>query len=502
MVETQISSSRVAIRVLVAGLILGLPGGALLREAPFGLGVPIWMALMLAGGWWLSRSVGVKLSAGTYGFGLAALAMSAWIGVRDAPELRAMNLLMTLFCLGVIALKSAQGFEWRSSLFELGLRAPARIIEWCAEPLLILGKDIRWEAFRENQNGRGAVAITRGLVIAVPILLLFGALFASADQNFANLFTGFDLEVAFPYVFAGGCSAWVAISLYRQVLIANPNPAPPPVQAPAAEAAPHMPPVETAPTTPPKPYGITEVVIVLALTNVLFLVFGILQLKYFFGSSTVVMDPNGPSYAEYAKRGFFELVAVAGLTLPLVIGAKSVLARVGEDRNVIYRGLAALMIALVFATMASAAGRLNLYMDAYGLTQSRVYGAAFLVWLSLTFVWLAGTVMRGRDTYFAFGSAVAMLVVGFGLNVLNPDNLIARLNMSKAANVDYAYIGSLSADAAPAVASRWRSLPADARATISSLMLTRITARPNDFGSGNLGLWEARKLNDAGEFSP
>ena len=59
--------------------------------------------------------------------------------------------------------------------------------------------------------------------------------------------------------------------------------------------------------------GIVEVTVVLGLLDLLFLVFAVVQLPYLFGG---VVQVARLGYSEYARRGFFELVWVAGLTLP------------------------------------------------------------------------------------------------------------------------------------------------------------------------------------------
>lgn len=485
-----ISKTHAGLRVLLAAGALGLPAAVVLREGPWGIGFPFWISALLVTAFFLARSIGVKLSAGSIGFGLAAIALSGWLAVRDSEPLRAMNIGLVLFCLGVVGLRSVRGFEWRASLFDLGLRAPGRIFEWVAEPFLLVGQDIKWRAIGSGSTGQGAMAMTRGVLISVPVLLIFGGLFASADKNFSAMFDHLDLVTALPYAATWFAGTWASGAFYRQVLIENPLP-PDPLNelAPSAEAIPNS--ATSGEIKTNKPLGLTEVSVVLGLTNLLFIVFGLLQVRYLFGNTALVHNPGGPSFAEYAKRGFFELVAVAGLTLPLLIGAKSVLARVSEDRHPLFKALAASLIGLVFVTMASAATRLSLYMDAYGLTQGRLYGAAFLVWLGLTFIWFACTLLRGRDPFFAFGAAVSMLVVGFGLNVLNPDLAIARMNLRKSQTIDYGYIASLSADAAPAIRAARPGFKQDVEQVFRDAFDARLEARSPVFGAQNLALLAA-----------
>ena len=57
--------------------------------------------------------------------------------------------------------------------------------------------------------------------------------------------------------------------------------------------------------------GPVELGIVLGLLNVLFLAFVIVQFRYLFGGAELVRVSTNLTYAEYARRGFIELVGHA-----------------------------------------------------------------------------------------------------------------------------------------------------------------------------------------------
>ena len=160
------------------------------------------------------------------------------------------------------------------------------------------------------------------------------------------------------------------------------------------------------------------------------------------------------SYAEYARRGFFELTAVAGLSLPLLLLAEWLLNK--DDRRGVrtFRVLAAVVVALLCVIVASALFRMRLYVSAYGLTEQRLYVTAFMLWLAVVFGWLAATVLRGRREGFAAGALGAGLASIVILNLINPDALIARSNLARAGGpgpFDAVYVAGLSADALPLV---------------------------------------------------
>ena len=70
--------------------------------------------------------------------------------------------------------------------------------------------------------------------------------------------------------------------------------------------------------------GATELAVALGAVNLLFLAFVLVQLRFLFGGSGLVEQRVGLTYAEYARHGFFELVVVAVLVLPLLLGVDAV----------------------------------------------------------------------------------------------------------------------------------------------------------------------------------
>jgi hypothetical protein len=61
--------------------------------------------------------------------------------------------------------------------------------------------------------------------------------------------------------------------------------------------------------------------VALWILNLLFLGFMAVQLRYLFGGADLVEVTAGLGYAEYARRGFFELVATAALVVPILLVA-------------------------------------------------------------------------------------------------------------------------------------------------------------------------------------
>jgi len=246
--------------------------------------------------------------------------------------------------------------------------------------------------------------------------------------------------------------------------------------------------------------GTIELTVALGLIDLLFLSFVIFQLPYLFGGQTQVASLG---YSDYARRGFFELVWVAGLSLPLLlllhwlIRPRSLLTP-GElplaER--VFRALALVMLALLFVVMASAVQRMQLYVVEHGLTELRVQAPAFMAWQAVVLVWFAATVLRGQRRRFAFGALVAGFITIAGLNVLNPDALIVRHNAAIGHLVptvpsDQRPLASFSADATPAIVDALPTLPAADRSRVEARLRERWSAAPGDWRTFNLSRAQA-----------
>jgi hypothetical protein len=220
---------------------------------------------------------------------------------------------------------------------------------------------------------------------------------------------------------------------------------------------------------------------------VLFAIFVGLQVRWLFGGADVVLATTGLTVAEYARRGFFELVAVAALVLPLILGTRAAI----EDEMVIHRHrqLSLALIVLLAAIMASALLRMRLYVGYFGLTTDRLYATALMLWLGLVFGAMTLTVLRGRTRLFAASAVLSGFLTLFMLNAINPDLLVARVNLGRSPgvrSVDYVYLARLSGDATPTVVNALRASSPSPDACKAARSLRRRWLRPQD-ASWNLG---------------
>src|SRR5205085_4277547 len=94
------------------------------------------------------------------------------------------------------------------------------------------------------------------------------------------------------------------------------------------------------------------------------------------------------TYAEYARTGFFQLLAVAAITLAVLLGLRAAtdLSAPADRRRFTILALSATSLTVVIVVVAIA--RLGLYEDAFGLTMLRLYSKVFAVWIGVVFLLL------------------------------------------------------------------------------------------------------------------
>jgi hypothetical protein len=241
--------------------------------------------------------------------------------------------------------------------------------------------------------------------------------------------------------------------------------------------------------------GVVEVGVVLGLLNALFLSFVVVQLRYFFGGSEVVLSSADMTYAEYARRGFFELVWVAALVLPLLLCVHWMLRKENPTHERVFRALAVGLLVTLFVIMVSAVGRMRLYQSEYGQTELRFYVTAFMGWLAVVFVWFALTVLRGERERFACGALVAAVSIVGALHFANPNAHIVRTNAALARErrvFDAPYASSLGADAVPALLEALPQMRPHERAQVASNLLAWAVFDDSDWRSWNWSRSRAR----------
>lgn len=479
---SSLASGRVAIWLLGMALALGVSGDLLLRATPWGLNMASWgLALGVA------SAAAVRWGAGrlrpavvvTLLLGEACFVTFAW---RDTPFLTFWGAVALVAALSLVT-AAAVGIRLPAVRIRDGLVAPIEAgLRAISQAGLLVGRDLPRLMVTRHGRWDGAPAAAVGLILAVPVVVVFGGLLRSADPGFAALTDRWVLRgvsTTFSHIALIVTLSWLTAGFLHG--IASRRPAL--FELPDAAALPQV--------------GFLQIGIPLGALGVMLSVFALVQAEYLFGGMATVLETAGLTVAEYARRGFFELVTVATLVLVLLLGAHAVLDPTRSAGVRRYRMLAASLLVLVAVVMVSAVVRMRLYVEHFGLTEDRLYGSVFMLWLAAVLAWFAFTVLRGRARQFGYGAVLAGFATLISLSALNPHALIVRTNVGRAVagrELDAAYLGRLSADAVPAIVAAWPALDAAARCEVWNRSLKRWAEPPaDDWRSWNVARWRARR---------
>ncbi|HKT58634.1 MAG TPA: DUF4173 domain-containing protein, partial [Gemmatimonadales bacterium] len=433
--------TRQGLAILAAALALGVAADALSRNVPdrlnAALGLAAFVLVLVA----LMQAGFVRLPGKFAPLGAPLALLGVALIWRDSPILFGLNVL-GIGTVAVLASPRLRAVGRRLAGLNDYVHGAVELAAGTAAgaPMVALN-DVDWRTLQATGRMRHAGSAAVGVAAAIPVAAVFGSLLMSADPVFNRLMVDtldLDLDALASHVVQVLFCAWIVAGLLR-VLCRSDG---------IVMTAGHR-----------GSLGLLEVGVVLAVVDLLFLAFVAVQFRYLFGGDEQVRAIAGMSYAEYARRGFFELVAVAALSLPLLLLADWSLDQRERRRARVFRGMALLMLVLLDVMLASALYRMRLYTVQFGLTEQRFYTTAFMGWLVLVFGWFAATVLRGQRERFGTGALLAGWLVLAGLNLVNPDGIIAGVNLDRAAAgrpFDVAYTEKLSADALPAL---YRGLP-------------------------------------------
>lgn len=527
-------TTRKGLEILQVAFVLGILGDSLFRSTPWGLNVFLWVTALTVGLWVVvTRHRESGMSIGSMSLHGALIALSAMFVWRDSTQLMVADGFAILIILSLLTLPSLKLKIQNSGLMHYALGWLYAWFNAALSPLFIIMSDIKWGTISGGKGAKYTVAVLRGVLVAAPLLLVFGALFVAADAAFESLITKtlhIDIEeIVGGHIFWILFLTWIVAGYLRGAtyfVLDNFEAQKPGDTTIFArdldlkdEAAK---PGETA--APQKSFdlqdinnsflpnfftlGAVEVGVVLGLMNLLFLAFVVVQVPYLFGGMELVQNTEGFKLAEYARRGFGELVAVSALVLPTLMFGHWLIRREDKTALSIFKILTCVQIGLLFVIMVSAAQRMLLYTgtSGYGLTTLRFYPMVFILWMAGIFVWFAVTVIRGRREQFAWGVLWSALAVLGVMHVFNPDYFIARTNiqlMHAGRNFDVKYMRDLSDDAVPAIIEAVPSLSQDQVCFLQHNLNDRIAEHnaQQDLRSWNWSRWNARHQLAAAEGS-
>jgi hypothetical protein len=278
-------------------------------------------------------------------------------------------------------------------------------------------------AFKNRKGGNGLLVAIIGTVVALPIIAGVIALLISADESFRlmtdKVFALFKPDDYFRrYAWEVFLSVPVAMYIFGQVY------------GNATRRRTDIIKDESARNFVGKAHRIPSAAVYapIIILCALYLIFFAAMASYLtsaFGGEL----PGGFSYAEYARRGFFELCAVAAINLFVLAFAWLLSKRKAGDHPKPLRVMGGILAGLTLLLIATALSKMVLYIDAYGLSRLRLYTTWFMIVLACIFLI---TLLRHLRP---FNAGKPMIIVcallALALFLSNSDGVIAKYNVEK-----------------------------------------------------------------------
>jgi hypothetical protein len=451
MVENELVKRNEMIRTAILALFVGIIQHILFYGDGIGISYPLFVGVLYAYLFWGLRNQlrhGVDLE---YMLIVPIALLSLTFFIFANPLLHVLNFLAIPFLIvahtirmGELKRHLGQPFRYLGDIIKQSI---ARSFVYSPQPVKLL---INLLNNRTGNRNKSLLKIGLGLLLTLPLLIVVVPLLASADSMFQEQIAGW--QEMFMKINLGSFlfrTFWiVVVSSYLFGYLWA-------LKYPNAKPLKEIPDVDWGAWTveTPKPLSLdtTVALTILVVVNVVYLLFTIVQFSYFFAAGDGIL-PDGTNYAEYARRGFAELVVVTMINFSLLLGSIQWVKTEGSPH--LKQFLNAMLSMLVLSTIVmliSAHLRLSLYEEAYGYTITRILVHAFMLFLalllllSLVRVWVEQMPLLKP---FVWVTLVAWVLINF----INIDVMIAKNNLQRytqSGKIDIYYLSSLSYDVVP-----------------------------------------------------
>lgn len=429
--------------IAVFAIILGLLTDYLFYQKPIGVSFFIFTSLVAAFSIIAAKNFEQKPNKVQIFILASAILLSAAVFLRASSFLTFFNVIGTIYLIFLFF-----------ALFADRNILNFRFLKYIAAPLIFIARSLAKAAkpingYVRTLSGDKEIgskefrSVLRGIIIALPILIILGSLLYSADSVFRaylNRFIQINVDIdlillvrilkviVISYIFIG-------IFYKFSDTEKTDNPA-------LAQRS--------------RPLGSIESTTIMILVESLFLAFIAIQFFYLFGGKNYVWGLNEyVTYAEYAKSGFYELIQVSIVSFILIYALDGFGKKETPKEKKTFKLLSAILVFEIIVILFSAFKRLLLYVDGYGLTLQRFLVFSFMIWIFLIFLAFLNKIFREyKNTVFIFSVFALTLAVWLGINVVNPDKLIAKVNIQRfieGKKLDPYYFSSLSEDAVPSI---------------------------------------------------
>lgn len=414
-------------------LVLCLVVGIVAEEAFFrdqiGISYFVFIAVFYMLFFWRFRKFSFAHERVGYFILIAIWILAAGYYLNDTSLFYALNTVVipALVIFHLVLITSHHQINWSRLSFIYDIMK--RLVDGLRFNLLFAGHTVKlFQGKNDPKKIEVGKKIFIGVAISVPLLFIVLNLLISADTEFARILnhlpdlltfrTEYVIRICTALVYALGFFGFMKALLQRTI----------PKKEEAFKAI--------------SADGIVTLT-VLILLNVVYVLFVAVQFKYFFSGTL----EDGYTYAEYARRGFFELLFVTLINLSVTTGVISFTKAI---HGALKKGIRLALTILVLASgvlLVSAFMRLTMYEDAYGFTFTRVLAHSFMLFLMVILAYTLIKIWLEKLSLFHF-YFIASLIYYVGINTVNLDRMVVEQNLARYENtgkIDIHYLNSMSA---------------------------------------------------------
>ncbi len=355
--------------------------------------------------------------------------------------------------LAIVLLYSVMILLLNKSLFlkNLNIENIFRIIFNIFEPIANFGVPIKWMSFKSNNDKNVIIKrVIIGIAISTPCVLFLTLMLSSADMIFNNnvlsfnkwLSSLFNFDYIFKLIMGTFAGLYLFGHLYNVLVDKDKN----------------IVKLDSLNKITIKQINGDLIVLNILLISILLIysIFIAIQFKYLFSSGEL---PFGLNYAQYARRGFFELVFLSVSNIGLILLITYLLKdKIYSDKTkwaMVTKGMMIYLCAVTGILLVSSYYRMSLYDSAYGFTRLRILVYLFLLFESFGLLATLFYILKHNFNILLVYASIG-LIYYLTLNIIPIDGVIAKRNIDmylsgKSGSVDINYLMTLSPDAAPEI---------------------------------------------------
>ncbi len=281
--------------------------------------------------------------------------------------------------------------------------------------------------FKRSEKGTALIKVLAGIGVALPCIPLIVTVLSSADAAFEGVLNEImkNAGTTIAQIFLG----IIAAPMLFTYGIAHKN-------------------SKNASSAPDREYNRIENVYVGSFLGVIcfvYLVYVISQFAYFTNAFSGIL-PQNYTFAQYARRGFFEISIIAVINFVLIYGVMLFAKRKNGKPWGFLRGECVFVCLFTIALIASAMAKMFMYINEFGMTELRVVTSAFLIFLAVVFVLLVLRCFFSNMPVLRTSLITAtciLLILGYG----SVGTFVAEYNLNafkqgKTDRIDIAMIGN------------------------------------------------------------